>query len=158
MQRPKVGPPRNVDRCRDRPSQRHVVGAWSGRTCSTNPASPRTSLQGLARHERAVRQWRVCRHLGVRIPSWADSPKGVSVTIRPVTQTRLTTTDGTQLPERLLNVNQLADLLQVNVRHIRRLVHERRVPFIKWGHLVRFDPGAIERWLNENRQPHANGP
>jgi len=64
-----------------------------------------------------------------------------------------TPTDEVALPDRLLNVEQLADLLQVNVRHIRRLVHERRVPFIKWGHLVRFDPHEIERWLNFNTEP-----
>jgi excisionase family DNA binding protein len=57
------------------------------------------------------------------------------------------------LPDRLLNVQQLADLLGVNVRHIRRLVPERRVPFIKWGHLVRFDPHEIERWLHVNTEP-----
>ena len=39
----------------------------------------------------------------------------------------------------------------VEVCHIRRLVHERRVPFIKWGHLVRFDPAEIEAWLEEWR-------
>ena len=73
-----------------------------------------------------------------------------------MTQNRSTTTDVAQLPDRLLNVQQLADLLQVNVRHIRRLVFERRVPFIKWGHLVRFDPNEIEQWLNECREPHAS--
>ncbi len=40
----------------------------------------------------------------------------------------------------LMNVTDLADHLGVEVRHVRRLVHERRVPYIKWGHLLRFDP------------------
>lgn len=61
-----------------------------------------------------------------------------------------------ELPH-LLDVEQLATLLKVNIRHIRRLVHERRVPFIKWGHLVRFDPVEIEEWLNENREPARTG-
>ncbi len=39
----------------------------------------------------------------------------------------------------------------VEVRHIRRLVHERRIPFIKWGHLLRFDPVAVMAWLEECR-------
>ncbi len=40
-------------------------------------------------------------------------------------------TDAPATPElpRLLNVTQLADALGVNVRHVRRLVHERRIPF-----------------------------
>ena len=36
-------------------------------------------------------------------------------------------------------------------RHIRRLVHERRIPFIKWGHLIRFDPVEVQAWLDECR-------
>lgn len=62
-------------------------------------------------------------------------------------------TDPTTTPElpRLLNITQLADTLGVNVRHVRRLVHERRIPFIKWGHLVRFDPDEVARWLIHHR-------
>lgn len=45
---------------------------------------------------------------------------------------------------RLLNISEVADILGVDVRHVRRLVHERRVPFLKWGHLLRFDPAEIE--------------
>jgi excisionase family DNA binding protein len=58
---------------------------------------------------------------------------------------------GDELP-RLLNITDLADHLGVNVRHIRRLVHERRIPFIKWGHLIRFDPRDVRTWLEANRQ------
>ncbi len=56
------------------------------------------------------------------------------------------------LPQ-LLDINQLAEHLGVNVRHIRRLVAERRIPFIKWGHLIRFDPSEIGDWLEHNRRP-----
>ena len=56
---------------------------------------------------------------------------------------------GEGLP-RLLNVGELADVLGVNVRHIRRLVFERRVPYLKWGRLVRFDPREIDKWLQES--------
>ena len=62
----------------------------------------------------------------------------------------MTTTDPVQLPH-LLDVTQLAEHLGVDVRHIRRLVHERRVPYIKWGHLVRFDPAEINEWLERCR-------
>ena len=34
---------------------------------------------------------------------------------------------------------------------MRRLVAERRIPFLKWGHLLRFDPDEISRWLDECR-------
>ena len=62
----------------------------------------------------------------------------------------MATTDPVQLPH-LLDVNGLAEHLGVEVRHIRRLVHERRVPYIKWGHLVRFDPAEIHDWLQRCR-------
>lgn len=39
----------------------------------------------------------------------------------------------------------------VNDRHFSRLVAERRIPYIKWGHLIRFDPAAIDEWLGEAR-------
>lgn len=52
----------------------------------------------------------------------------------------------TELP-RLVDINTLARHLGVNVRHIRRLVAERRIPYIKWGHLLRFDPDEVADWL-----------
>ena len=56
------------------------------------------------------------------------------------------------LPE-LLDIPALAEHLGVQPRHIRRLVHEKRIPYIKWGHLIRFDPTDIAEWLNTNRRP-----
>lgn len=55
-----------------------------------------------------------------------------------------------ELPH-LLDITALADYLSVDVRHVRRLVSERRIPFIKWGHLLRFDPAEIAAWIDENR-------
>ena len=55
------------------------------------------------------------------------------------------------LPPRLLDITALADHLGVNARHVRRLVAERRIPFIKWGHLLRFDPGDVRAWLEDAR-------
>ena len=52
----------------------------------------------------------------------------------------------TPLP-RLLTIEQIADHLGVSVRHVRRLVAERRIPFVKWGHLLRFDPAKVSAWL-----------
>lgn len=52
----------------------------------------------------------------------------------------------------LIDLPEVARRLGVNDRHVRRLVAERRIPFVKWGHLLRFDPVAIEVWLEEHRQ------
>jgi len=54
---------------------------------------------------------------------------------------------------RLLNIAELAERLGVTERHVRRLVAERRIPFIKWGHLLRFDPDEIVAWLDRSRIP-----
>jgi len=51
----------------------------------------------------------------------------------------------------LMNITEVAEHLGVQVRHVRRLVHERRIPFVKWGHLLRFDPADVEAWIDEAR-------
>ncbi len=58
----------------------------------------------------------------------------------------------------LFDIPALADRLGVCERHIRRLVFEKRVPYIKWGHLIRFDPDDIDRWLEDARQPAVTPP
>lgn len=52
----------------------------------------------------------------------------------------------------LLTVEDVSSQLGVNVRHIRRLVQERRLPYIKWGRLLRFDPVDIEHFVEEHRR------
>ncbi|MGH9155598.1 MAG: helix-turn-helix domain-containing protein [Acidimicrobiales bacterium] len=44
-----------------------------------------------------------------------------------------------------------ADRLGVTVRYVRRLVAERRIPYIKLGHLLRFDPDEVDAWLDRAR-------
>ena len=53
----------------------------------------------------------------------------------------------------LLDITDVAERLGVSVRHVRRLVNERRIPYLKWGHLLRFDPVEIEQWLDQTRRP-----
>ena len=60
--------------------------------------------------------------------------------------------DDVELPRRLLTITEVAEFLGVNTRHVRRLVAERRVPFIKWGHLIRFDPIEVVQWLDGHRR------
>jgi excisionase family DNA binding protein len=56
------------------------------------------------------------------------------------------------IPE-LMSIDQLAPRLGITVRHVRRLVGEKRVPYLKVGGLVRFDPGEISAWLAESCHP-----
>ncbi len=53
----------------------------------------------------------------------------------------------------LLDVEGAAEVLGVGVRHVRRLVDQRRIPFVKVGHYVRFDPREIAAWIDDRRVP-----
>lgn len=66
----------------------------------------------------------------------------------------MSTTSRTETPAlvRLLTIAEVAEALGVDIRHVRRLVHERRIPYIKWGHLLRFDPADIAEWVNACRR------
>ena len=63
----------------------------------------------------------------------------------------MTRGDGAADP--LMTLPQVAERLGVNERHVRRLVAERRIPFVKWGHLLRFDPVELEAWIDASRRP-----
>jgi excisionase family DNA binding protein len=51
----------------------------------------------------------------------------------------------------LLDIETLAVHLNDSVRHVRRLVAEQRIPYIKVGHFIRFDPAEINDWLQAQR-------
>jgi excisionase family DNA binding protein len=53
----------------------------------------------------------------------------------------------------LLDSSEIARLLGITERHVRRLVLERRIPFAKVGRFIRFDPRDIERWVEECKVP-----
>ena len=64
----------------------------------------------------------------------------------------------TQAAPGLLTVEEVGRQLGVNVRHVRRLVQDRRLPFIKWGRLLRFDPIDIQRFVEEHRRASEDAP
>lgn len=47
----------------------------------------------------------------------------------------------------LLTVEQAADYLNITDHFVRRLIRERRIPFLKVGRLVRFRRADIEAYL-----------
>ena len=63
--------------------------------------------------------------------------------------TRPSTTS--KYPGRLLDVDEVADSLGITNRFVRRLVAERRIPFVKVGKFVRFDPVEISQWIDRQR-------
>jgi excisionase family DNA binding protein len=47
----------------------------------------------------------------------------------------------------MLKPEEVAERLNVSLRFIRRLCHERRVPYTKVGKFVRFDADELEAWI-----------
>jgi len=54
-------------------------------------------------------------------------------------------------PVGLLDVADVAVRLGATVRFVRRLVAERRIPYVKVGKFVRFDPVEVEAWIDDHR-------
>jgi len=78
-----------------------------------------------------------------------------SLATQPVTARRPSTAQHDARRERampeLVDIATVATSLGVGVRHVRRLVAERRIPFVKVGHFVRFDPRELHAWVDERR-------
>ncbi len=55
------------------------------------------------------------------------------------------------MTRRLLDVDTAAEYLSVTPRFIRRLVAERRLPFVKLGRHLRFDPSDLDRFVDAGR-------
>jgi excisionase family DNA binding protein len=54
--------------------------------------------------------------------------------------------------DRLLTVEQLAARLSVTESAIRHMVYRRQIPFLRLGSKrLRFDPAAIDAWLEDQR-------
>jgi len=53
----------------------------------------------------------------------------------------------------LLDIEAAAAALCVTPRHIQRLVSERRIPHVKVGRFVRFDPDELKSWLDGHKVP-----
>jgi excisionase family DNA binding protein len=51
----------------------------------------------------------------------------------------------------LLTIDGVAEAMNVTRRLVQRLVAERRIPFLKVGRFVRFDPTALNAWLEEQQ-------
>jgi excisionase family DNA binding protein len=51
----------------------------------------------------------------------------------------------------LIDMPTAAEHLGVSLRRVRRLVAEKRIPYVKVGHYVRFDPVQLLRWIDEHR-------
>lgn len=51
----------------------------------------------------------------------------------------------------LLDITALAERLGVTERFVRRLVAERRIPFLKIGKFIRLEPADVAAWIDQQR-------
>jgi excisionase family DNA binding protein len=49
--------------------------------------------------------------------------------------------------EALLDIKEIAEKLRVKESTLRAWVFQRRIPIVRIGRLVRFNPSEIEKWL-----------
>jgi excisionase family DNA binding protein len=60
--------------------------------------------------------------------------------------------------DKLVDCAAVAELLGVTIRHVRRLVGERRIPYVKIGSFVRFDPADVRSYVLSCRVAPATPP
>jgi len=53
---------------------------------------------------------------------------------------------------RYTDIDGIAAYLSISVRHVRRLVLERRIPHRKIGSRLRFDIDEVDDWMNSLRR------
>ncbi len=51
----------------------------------------------------------------------------------------------------LLTFDQAAEVLNVRPGYLRRLVRERRIPYVKVGKFLRFQASDLEAWVQAGR-------
>ena len=51
----------------------------------------------------------------------------------------------------LLDMETVARWLGTSIRHVRRLVTERKIPYLKIGHFIRFDERDVESWIDRQK-------
>jgi excisionase family DNA binding protein len=57
-----------------------------------------------------------------------------------------------------LTLVDVAAMLQITERHVRRLVAEKKIPYTKVGRPLRFNLARILEWLEDNSHgPHPSG-
>jgi excisionase family DNA binding protein len=59
---------------------------------------------------------------------------------------------GRERVEQLLTLPELARLLQLSETTVRRLVGARRLPCVRLGRQLRFQPGDVFRWLEARKE------
>ena len=60
--------------------------------------------------------------------------------------------------DELLTTDELCQLLKVKASFIRDLRSKKRIPFVKLGHLVRYQKSAIQKWVESGQSANIVSP
>ena len=58
----------------------------------------------------------------------------------------------TRLEQALLTIREVARLLRVSQKTVRRRMVDEGLPSIRVGRLIRFEPGDVSRWLSARKE------
>jgi len=50
-------------------------------------------------------------------------------------------------PKRLMTIQELAEFTGLSIQTLYKMVHQRRIPYVKVGRCLRFDSRLIDDWL-----------
>jgi excisionase family DNA binding protein len=51
----------------------------------------------------------------------------------------------------LVDIQAVSCSLGISMRQVRRFVAEGQIPFVRVGHLIRFDPDKLNEWIDARR-------
>lgn len=54
--------------------------------------------------------------------------------------------------KKLLTIEECAELLNVKISWLRRKIYNKEIPYVKLGHLIRFDTERILNWVKEQEE------
>lgn len=54
------------------------------------------------------------------------------------------------MDKKLMKIKDVAELIGTHPGSVYKLIYERKIPFIKIGGRVRFDPSKISAWISKN--------
>lgn len=51
----------------------------------------------------------------------------------------------------LLDISDVSDIIGVKINTLYSWVHQKKIPYIKIGRMVKFKPSDIDKWINEKK-------
>ena len=52
--------------------------------------------------------------------------------------------------EKLMDINEVSELIGLSQSAIYKMVNTKRIPYVKVGRLVKFEPSKIKLWIKQN--------